>query len=73
MSNVITLNGRGTKIIKTDYRQRAFDKKWEKIVKIPDFENKYSYKDGAGNIVNIVPTKWLTVGVFDFKFEPTRA
>lgn len=70
-NNVIILNGRGTKVLKTEYKQRAYDGKWEKIVKIPDFENKYFFLDKEGNKTTVVPMKWLTVGVLDYNMEIT--
>lgn len=53
------------KILETQHKRRAYDGKYEKIVKIVDEENKYSYKTESGSVVSLVPTKWITVDVYD--------
>lgn len=57
--------------IKTEFRQRAYDGKWEKIALIADVENAYSYKmDADSNVtVTYIPEKWVTVGVYDYEIE----
>jgi hypothetical protein len=56
-------------VLETQIVQRAFDNKWEKIVKVMDFENKYTYSNEAGVKVTLIPEKWITVEVFDFIME----
>lgn len=73
MSNVVVMNGHGLKVIKTEYKQRKYDMKWQKLIKIADLENRYSYKDASGNINNITPTKWICAGVFDYRLTPTKS
>ena len=53
------------KFIETQYKQRAYDGKWERIGKIADHSNSYSYKTDGGNTITIVPEKWITIGVYD--------
>lgn len=53
------------KFIETQFKQRAYDGKWERIGKIADMENSYSYKTDGGNTITIVPEKWITIGVYD--------
>jgi hypothetical protein len=52
-------------ILATEYRQRAFDGKWEKLIKISDLDNSYSYTNENGNRAVQVPDKWLCVDVQD--------
>lgn len=56
-------------IIETQFKQRAFDGKWERIVKIMDYDNKYTYATESGQRVSLVPTRWVTVGVYDYLME----
>lgn len=48
-----------------EFKQRAYDGKWEKIAKVLDHENKYVYTTESGNTVTLTPEKWITVGVYD--------
>lgn len=56
-------------IIETQFRQRAYDGMWEKVVKIMDHENTYSYTTESGYRVTLIPEKWITAGVFDLNVE----
>lgn len=59
----------GLNILETQFKQRAFDGKWERIAKIMDYDNKYVYKTETGQRVTYVPEKWVTVGVYDYIME----
>ena len=59
----------GMQVLDTDFKQRAKDSKWERIIKTLDYDNKYSYISEAGNRVTLVPEKWVTVGVYDLLME----
>jgi hypothetical protein len=61
--------GYNLNVLETQIVQRDYDKKWEKIVKVMDFENKYTYCNEAGVSVTLIPEKWITVEVFDFIME----
>jgi hypothetical protein len=50
----------------TEFRQRAFDGRWERLVKVMDYENKYSYTTEGGYKVTFIPERWETAGVYDF-------
>lgn len=52
-------------ILETQFVQRAYDGKWEKLARVMDYENKYVYKSESGQRMTYVPTKWMTVGVYD--------
>lgn len=52
-------------ILATEWRQRAFDGMWEKVVKIPDLDNTYEYINENGNRAVLVPEKWVVVEVTD--------
>lgn len=59
----------GLNILETQFKQRAFDGKWERIAKIMDYDNKYVYKSETGQRMTYVPTKWVTIGVYDYLME----
>jgi hypothetical protein len=59
----------GYSILETSLKQRAFDGKWERIAKIVDFDNKYTYQTESGSKVTLVPEKWITIGVYDYIME----
>ena len=48
-------------ILETQIVQREWDKRWEKIVRVMDYENSYTYGNETGNIVTLIPDKWMTV------------
>lgn len=56
-------------VLETQFIQRAYDNKWEKVVKVMDYDNKYVYKTESGNRMTYVPEKWMTVGVYDCMME----
>ena len=56
-------------ILETQFKQRAFDGKWEKIAQVWDHENKYVYKSETGSNITYTPTKWITTGVYDLLGE----
>lgn len=56
-------------ILETTFRQRTYDGKWEKLAKVMDYDNKYVYKSETGSNLTYIPTKWMTVGVFDYVGE----
>lgn len=56
-------------ILETQFKQREYDGKWEKLAKVMDYDNKYVYKTESGNRMTYVPEKWMTVGVFDLLAE----
>lgn len=56
-------------ILETSWKQRSYDGKWEKLAKVMDYENKYVYKSETGSNLTYIPTKWMTVGVFDYMME----
>ena len=56
-------------ILETQFVQRAYDSKWEKLARVMDYDNKYVYKSESGQRMTYVPTKWMTVGVYDLVGE----
>jgi hypothetical protein len=56
-------------ILETQFVQRAYDGKWEKLAKVMDYDNKYVYKSESGSNLTYIPTKWMTVGVYDMLVE----
>jgi hypothetical protein len=59
----------GMTILETQFKQRAFDGKWERIGKIVDFDNKYAYETESGSKVTLIPERWVTLGVYDYMME----
>jgi hypothetical protein len=53
-------------ILETQFVQRAYDGYWEKIVKVMDHENAYTYRNETGTSVTLIPERWLTVQVYPF-------
>jgi hypothetical protein len=56
-------------ILETQFVQRDYDGKWEKLAKVMDYDNKYVYKSESGSNLTYIPTKWMTVGVYDMLAE----
>ena len=56
-------------ILETAWKQRDYDGKWEKLAKVMYYDNKYVYKSESCSNLTYIPTKWMTVGVFDFMAE----
>lgn len=56
-------------IIETQFVQRNFDGHWEKIARVMDHENSYTYKNETGTSVTLIPEKWITIAVYDFMME----
>lgn len=55
-----------TEILETTLKQRAYDGKWERIGKIRDHENSYTYYTETNQKMTYTPTKWVTIGVYDY-------
>jgi hypothetical protein len=58
-----------SEILETQIVQRDYDKRWERIVKVMDHENAYTFKNEFGTSVTHIPEKWLTVAVYDYMME----
>lgn len=56
-------------ILETAFKQRAFDGKWERIGKIMDLDNAYTFINENGNRTTLIPEKWITLGVYDYLME----
>jgi hypothetical protein len=56
-------------ILETQLVQRSFDGRWEKIARVMDHENSYTYRNETGTSVILIPEKWITIGVYDFIME----
>lgn len=59
----------GMSILETQFKQRAYDGKWERIAKVMDFDNEYRYATESGTKVSLIPEKWVTLGVYDVMLE----
>ena len=67
--NMIPFSESKMNVLETAFKQRAFDGKWERIVKIMDLDNSYSFVNENGNRTTLIPEKWVTVGVYDYLME----
>lgn len=62
------VNGLGN-ALETQFKQRAYDGKWEHIAKFIDYDNEYTYSTESGSRVTLIPEKWVTIGVYDYQME----
>jgi len=56
-------------VLETVFQQREFDGKIEKICRIKDYDNSYSYTTDTGYKVNYIPERWVTAGVYDMEMQ----
>ena len=68
-NNMVPSSESNMHVLETAFKQRAFDGKWERIVKIMDLDNSYSFVNENGNRTTLIPEKWVTVGVYDYLME----
>ena len=59
-------------VLETQLVQREFDGRWEKLIKILDHENSYTYGNEAGVKVTYTPEKWVVTDVYDFIMQEVR-
>jgi hypothetical protein len=59
----------GLNVLETQFNQRAYDGKWERIAKVVDYDNQYTYSTESGSRVTLIPEKWVTIGVYDYQME----
>jgi len=60
---------KGLVILETEIVQREWDKRWEQIAKIMDYENSYTYLNEYGIKMTLIPEKWITIAVYDYLME----
>ena len=53
-------------VLETQLVQRDYDGRWEKLIKVLDHENSYTYGNEAGVKITYTPEKWIVAEVFDF-------
>lgn len=58
--------------LETQFKQRAYDGRWERMIKVMDYDEKYTYQTESGSRVTLIPEKWITVGVYDCLMEFTN-
>ena len=54
----------GMNILETQFKQREFDGKWERIAKIVDYDNQYSYETESSSRVTFIPVGFAPWGEF---------
>ena len=57
------------KIYEEEFKQRAYDGKWERLGKIEDVDNSYVFVNEFGSRAATTPFKWVTLGVYDYLME----
>lgn len=57
------------KVLETQLVQRSFDGYWERIGRILDEENAYTYTSETGQKMTYVPERWVTLAVYPFIME----
>lgn len=58
-------------VLAEEFKQRAFDGKWQRWIKIADEENAYTCTSETGGRVTYVPEMWVVAGVYDYLMEIT--
>lgn len=59
-------------VLETQLIQRAYDGYWEKVVKIMDRDNAYTYQNESGAKVTLIPEKWQVIAVYPFLIDFTE-
>lgn len=53
-------------VLAEEFKQRAFDGKWQRWIKIPDVDNAYTCTSETGGRVTYVPEMWVVSDVYDY-------
>ena len=56
-------------IIETEFKQRTYDGKWERLDRVFDHDNAYTFTTESGQVTTLTPEKWICTGVYDFLGE----
>lgn len=56
-------------VLEEEFKQRAFDGKWQRWIKIMDFDNAYAYTNEHGSKITLIPEKWVVSDVYDYMME----
>ena len=51
------------KILEAEIKQRSFDGMWMLMVKTPDYENIYKYRNEEGKLTTYTPHVWIIADV----------
>lgn len=66
----VVFNGHGVMAKNVQMKQRASDGKWELFGSVPLWEEKYYTPNfDTGRSVLVVPTRYITLGVYDYEVE----
>lgn len=56
--------------IRTEFRQRKYDGKWELNGLFKDHRNAYTYNESsAGGKITLTPELWVTMRVYDYLID----
>ena len=53
-------------VLAEEFKQRAFDGKWQRWIKYMDTDNMYSYTNEVGSRVTLIPEAWVVTDVYDY-------
>ena len=56
-------------VLAEEFKQRAYDGKWQRWIKIADEENGYTCTSETGSRMTYVPEMWVVAGVYDYLME----
>lgn len=56
-------------VLAEEFKQRAYDGKWQRWIKIPDVDNAYTCTSETGGRVTYVPEMWVVSDVYDLMME----
>lgn len=56
-------------VLAEEFKQRAYDGKWQRWIKIADEDNAYNYTTESGSRFTLVPETWVVAGVYDYLME----
>lgn len=56
-------------VLAEEFKQRAYDGKWQRWIMILDEENSYTYTTETGSRKTEIPGKWVVADVYDYLME----
>jgi len=54
-----------SEFLREEWKQRAYDGKWMRLVQVKDHDSAYTYKKGEST-ETITPRMWVIAGVYDY-------
>jgi hypothetical protein len=60
------MNFKNMTVLAEEFKQRAFDGKWQRWVKYLDVNNAYTFTNEIGSRVTLIPEAWVVTDVYDY-------